>query len=311
MIPFDRIPLSSFSWFIGALGIFVMGVKSLQSYRRSRVELSKYISWFGLVVGLALFFFSVPSFFTANIHILFKFDVIGEALFYASMIAQAAIVWCLILRSRLSVYALTVPVGIISFVSWVYAARHARVYFSAKNFITYLDPRFSTLVIAFLMIFLFVPVGIYFLSLASKQSNFKAKLNSIGLGLVYVGIGLINGGFEIATGQVMTRTSALGISLFFTILLIISLWPRRAGKPTVQILSAASGPAAPNSAAATPPPPAPKPTPDDGGVIGPPPPGPPAAEPQDGQPAPDSQPITSDEQKPPESSNNFTAPQGQ
>ena len=243
MTPLDQLPLSSIAWFIGAVALIILGVKSLLGYRRSRVELSKYITWFALVVSVALFFFSVPSFFTLNLRTLLPLDMAGEGFFYGGMIAQAAIVWCLILRSRVNMYVLTVPVGLISLASWLYAIPRARIFFSAKDFVTYLDPRFSTLVIAGLMIFLFVPVGIYFLRLAPRQSGFKAVLNSVVFGLVYLGIGLINGGFEIATGQVMTPTSVFGIILFFIFLLVVAIWPRPNSKPSVQAPDTAQSPA--------------------------------------------------------------------
>ncbi|HUY84928.1 MAG TPA: hypothetical protein VMU97_00220 [Candidatus Dormibacteraeota bacterium] len=248
MTPLDHVPISSFSWFIGGVACLLMGVKSLQSYRHSRVELSKYITWFSFIVGVALVFFSVPSFFTLDLRTLRLLDMVGEGFFYGSMIAQAAIVWCLILRSRIPMYVLTVPVGLLGLASWLYAIPKAIIYFSASNFITYLDPRFSTLVIATLMIFLFVPVGIYFLRLAPRQSGFKAVLNSVIFGMVYLGIGLTNGGFEIATGQVMTHTSVFGITLFFIFLLIGALWPRRSNhKPAVQIPAAATASGVPGT----------------------------------------------------------------
>lgn len=272
MTPLDHIPLSSISWFIGGVALLILGVKSLLGYRHSRVELSKYITWFALVVSVALLFFSVPSFFTLNLHTLLPIDMVGEGFFYGGMIAQAAIVWCLILRSRVPMYALTVPVGLISLASWLYALPRAHIFLSSKNFVTYLDPRFSTLVIAGLMIFLFMPVGIYFLRLAPRQTGFKAILNSVVFGMVYLGIGLINGGFEIATGQVMTHTSVFGITLFFIFLLIGAIWPRRPSpKPSVQIPGAAPVSGAPAAAATQSPPPQNPPTPQPSETLGPPP----------------------------------------
>lgn len=228
MVPLNSIPTTSAAWLIGALALLVVGVKSLLAYRRSKVELSKYMAGFSLSVGVALAFFSVPSFFTLDMHILRSLDMFGEGFFYGGMVFQAAIVWCLMLRSRMPMKVLTVPVGLISLTSWIYAIPRAQVYFSdSHNFVTYRDPQFSSLVIAALMIFLFVPVGIYFLRLVPKQTGFKARLNSFGFGAVYLGIGLINGGFEIATGQVMTHASIFGITLFFALLLLVAAWPRR------------------------------------------------------------------------------------
>ena len=220
------IPVSSIPWLVGAAGILAIGLKSYVGYRESRIELSKYIAWFALLVGIAMAFFSVPTFFTLNIGILRTYDIIGEAFFYTSMVAQSAIVWFVLLRTRIPVYYLAVPIGLIGLVSWSYNTMRSYMFLS-NDFITYHDPRASTLVIAGLMIGLFTPVGIYFLRLAPSQSGLKSRLNAIAFGLVYLGVGFISGGFEIATGQMVTRASAPGLTVFFIILLLAGIWPRR------------------------------------------------------------------------------------
>lgn len=243
MIALGDVPISSSSWLVGAVALLILGVKSLLGYRRSRVQLSKYITWFALLICASLFCFSIPAFFTLDMHTMLTFDLIGEGFFYASMVAQAAIVWFLMLRTRTSAYILTVPVALIGLAAWLYAIPRSTTQYLRHDFITYQDPRLSTLAIALLIIALFVPVGIYFLRLAPRQTGFKARLNSVIFGIVYIGIGLVNGGFELVTGQMMTTTSVYGIILFFIFLLIAALWPRRAGaKPSVQIPGAVPAP---------------------------------------------------------------------
>jgi hypothetical protein len=97
-----------------------------------------------------------------------------------------------------------------------------------NNFITGTNPTFTNWATAVLMVGLFVPVGLYFLRQAPRQSGRKAVFTSAVVGMVYLGTGLIAGGFEIITGELMTRTSVIGYDIFFTILLVVALWPRTA-----------------------------------------------------------------------------------
>jgi hypothetical protein len=230
MTQFDAIPASSISWLIGATGALIFAVKSFLRYHYSRNELTSYTAWFSLMIGLSLALFSVPSFFTLNPHTLLNIDLVGEAFFYVGLIFEAAIMWCLILRSYWRMRLLTIPVGIIGLAAWLYAIPHARL-LVMDNFITGTNPTFTNWATAVLMVGLFVPVGVYFLRQAPRQNGRKAVFTSAVVGMVYLGTGLIAGGFEIITGELMTRTSVIGYDIFFTILLMVALWPRPTGSP--------------------------------------------------------------------------------
>lgn len=227
MIQLDAIPASSISWLIGAAGALIFGVKSFLRYHYSHTELTKYTAWFSLTIGLALTLFSVPSFFTLNPRTLLNLALTGEAFFYVSLIFEAAIMWCLILRSYCRMRLLTIPVGIIGLAAWLYAIPHARILIM-DNFITGTNPTFTNWSTATLMVGLFVPVGVYFLRQAPRQSGRKAVFTSAVVGMVYLGTSLIAGGFEVVTGELMTPTSVIGYDIFFTILLVVALWPRPA-----------------------------------------------------------------------------------
>lgn len=226
MTAVSDIPISSIAWLLGSAAILVLGVKSLQSYRRSRTELLKYAAWFAIMIGVSLAFFSVPSFFTLNTAVLLKWDLAGEILYYGSMVVQAGMVWLLILRRYVPVYAVTIPVAILCLSSWIYAIPRAKVV-AGPNFADYLDPRFSTFVLGGLLLVLFLPVGIYFLRLAPHQHGIKSVMNSVVFGLTYIGVGLTTGLIEVITGKIINRTTAPGLIVFFVALLVVALWPRR------------------------------------------------------------------------------------
>jgi hypothetical protein len=193
------------------------------------------MAWFFLLTGMALAAFSVPSFFTLDPGTLLAWGLIGEGFFYGGMMAQAAIMWFLVLRPRVPLYFATIPVGVLGLTAWLYSLPRTKLRLS-DNFITFLNPRASTLVIAVLLIGLFGPVGVYFLRSAPRQTGFKAKFSAAALSLAYLGIGLIGGGFEIVTGQIMTPTSVISNTIFFSVLLVGVAWPRRASaKPAKKL----------------------------------------------------------------------------
>jgi hypothetical protein len=226
MVAPSDIPLNSITWFMGALACFMLCYRSFTSYRVSRNELSKYVGWFGLFMGIGQSLLALPAFFTLNPDTLRSTYLIGEFFIYCSAVAQAGVLWCLILRTKVSIYYATVPTAIIGLISWLYALPRSTLQFATNNFINYRDPTFSTIVVGVVLMSLFIPVGIYFLRSASKQTHVKAILTSLSLGVVYVGIGFFTGGIELLVGQVITPRSAIFDLAFFIVMFSVLLWPR-------------------------------------------------------------------------------------
>jgi hypothetical protein len=233
MVAPSEIPFNSITWSMGSLACFMLFYRSITSYHVSKNELSKYIAWFGALMGIGQAWLAVPAFFTLEPGTLRTCFLVGEFFIYGSAIAQAAVLWCLILRTRFSIYYATVPVALLGLVSWLYAIPRSTLQFTTNNFINYRDPIFSTIVVGVVLISLFVPVGIYFLRSASHQAHVKAMLTSLSLGLVYVGIGFFTGGIELLVGQVITPRSAIFDLAFFIVMFSVLLWPHRAKAPAV------------------------------------------------------------------------------
>lgn len=208
------------------MACFALGYRSLVSYRRSANELTKYIAWFGLIMGVAQALFAFPPLFTLDPTKLRTIYLIVELVVYASGVAQAAIVWCLMLRAYVPMYYATMPITAVGVVAWLYSLPRASVHLTHR-FIVYHDPLLSTIIIGLLLIILFVPVGIYFLHSVVRQAHLKAKLNSLALGILYVGIGISTGGLELLTGQVLRPVLVVPDTILFIILVIALLWPRR------------------------------------------------------------------------------------
>ncbi len=227
MVVLSEVPFNSFVWLIGSAACFMLCFRSYASYRTSKNELSKYVAWFGIFMGIGQALLAVPAFFTLDTDTLRTTYLMGESAIYGSAVAQAAVLWCLVLRSRVPIYAATVPIAIIGLISWLYAIPRSTLEIS-NSFITYRDPLFSTIVVGIVLMSLFIPVGLYFLRSASQQSHPKAILTSLALGLVYVGVGFFTGGIELLTGQVITPKSAIFDLAFFIVMFSVLLWPHRA-----------------------------------------------------------------------------------
>jgi len=231
MVALSDVPLNSVTWAAGTMACFALGYRSLVSYRRSANELTKYIALFGLVMGMAQALFALPPILTSDPSSLRTIYLIVELLVYTSAVAQAAIVWCLILRAHVPIYYATMPVVIVGSLAWLYSLPRASIEIT-DNFIKYHDPLLSTIIIGLMLILLFVPVGIYFLRSVGHQANLKAKLNSLALGILYVGIGLSTGGMELLTGQVLTPRLAIPDAILFVVLVVALLWPRHPSAQT-------------------------------------------------------------------------------
>lgn len=208
--------------------------KSYLAYRESYNILTKYICWFGSIVGAALLCFSVPTLFTLNTGDLRYAWVIGELLVYISLIPQAAILWALVLRSHVSVYVPTVAVGILGLTAWVISAPGLTLY-REGNFIGYSEPGVSTFIMALLLAGLFIPAGFHFMRATVRQPEFKGRLTTFVLGLVYIGIGVSTASHLLFYGQVASAASSLGNMAFFIVLLGVVIWPRKAKAKTPAI----------------------------------------------------------------------------
>lgn len=228
MIGFSAVPFNSVVWLMGSLACGMLAYRSFHNYRSSKTELSKYLTAFGLLMGIGQAWLAVPAFFTADASTLRITYLIGEFFIYSSAVAQAAILWCLILRAHVPVYVVTVPIALLGLAGWLYALPRSTLQFAADNFINYRDPVFSTVIIGLVLLGLFVPVGLYFLRSAAQQDGVRAILTSLALGLVYVGIGFFTGGMELLTGQVITPRSAVFDLAFFVVMFSVLLWPHRA-----------------------------------------------------------------------------------
>lgn len=203
----------------------MLGAKNLNSFRKSSNQLTKYVTWFCLTIGLGQAVMGIPSFFTLDPAILRTGYLGGLLLIYFALIIQGAVAWCLMLRKYVPIYTITLPVAIIGLGSWLYAVPRTHLSMS-HHFITYAVPSLTRLTLGTLLICLFVSVGIYFLLASSSQTGIESRLMSFAFSLLYLGVGMVIGGLELVTGQVISRSSITADLVLTVVLLGVAAWPR-------------------------------------------------------------------------------------
>lgn len=232
MVPLSEIPINSLAWTLGAIATMAVAIRSFVTYKRSYSQLTGFIFWFAFLISIGLFFFGLPSLFTFDISILHATYKIGEVFMYASFIAQGAILWSLMLRQYVSVYAVTIPVALIGFATWLYALNRS-VLFLEDNFVGYWEPRICNYLLAALFFALFIPVGLHFIRAMVRQTGFKNRLVPFGLGIVYASTGLFAGIHLIVVRNISALETSWMYMSFYIFLLMVTVWPRREKAKTV------------------------------------------------------------------------------
>lgn len=188
--------------------------------------MTKYMYWFGFLMGIALALFGLPSLFTLDEAILHNGYILGEAFMYLSFIPQAAILWSLVLRKYVPVYLVTIPVGLLGLATWLHGTPNS-VLALENNFIDYSEPRINTFSLAVLFIVLFIPVGFHFLQATIRQKGFKDRLVTFMLGMVFAGVGISTAGHLLVAGHAVSVASSGGNIVFFIFMLAAIAWPRQ------------------------------------------------------------------------------------
>lgn len=226
MTPLSEVPINSLAWTFGLAACLALGIRSFIVYRRSYSQLTKYICWFFMIMAVCLAFFGPPAFFTLDVDTLHNTYIIGEVFMYLGFIPQAAILWSLLLRQYFSVYVITIPTALVGLASWLYATPNSILYLE-NGFIDYREPFVSRLALVLLFGGLFIPVGLHFMKATMRQSGFKDRFVTFVLGSVYAGVGISIAVHLLTVRHVVSPASSVGNLIFFILLLVAIIWPRR------------------------------------------------------------------------------------
>ena len=105
----NQLPTNIIPFFILGASVTIFGLRSLYLYHAKRLPLSLYIGLGALLIGVSDLFYSVPFFFTYNNDILKITALIGDLLYYGSIMVMARLIWYLGFSKKVSFYWVLLP----------------------------------------------------------------------------------------------------------------------------------------------------------------------------------------------------------
>ncbi len=219
-------PINAYTWTIGALGMFVYVIKSLLSYRKTHNPLGLIYASIGVGLGLGFLCFGVMGFFSTDTTVLLKADQLGELFIQIGMIGEAWLLWYIALRGRIRFLYILIPTLIMN-IAIVVTVFHYTQLVVVNNVMVSIDAPITSLLKTIIYIVIPWPTGYILIKQGLAQSTFiaKARLVSIGLAYFFVTIYAIISNWTTHGGD--SPTGSVIALVFFSIFLIVTLWPRR------------------------------------------------------------------------------------
>ncbi len=223
------IPTNLYSWAIGSIAMTLFGIRSLKRWRVTANPMSRYFGWFAILVGITMGFYGWPGFFTSDVRWLRLGYLVGSLFFYISLTLQARILWFVALKRWVRYrWLLFITIALDAF-ALANEIPSSRVSITDK-FLHYHYSAWSGNTVGLMLVALVLPLSVVFLNQAIHSHSLKAKLKSLGIGLVYVVVG--SSTFNTAViyhGSDAPSTGTVDL-LGFSVLLIVMLIPHRGPK---------------------------------------------------------------------------------
>ncbi len=230
-----HVPINAITWSLGAAGLYVFGLKSWRSYRRTKNPLARMYCALGLTFGTALFFYGVPGLLTQNLHILRVTYFLADLFVQISLQVQVWILWFLGMRNRIRLdylYLVTIP---FSTVLMTLQALTSHVGLTSSPYlITYVDKPAVLILKSIIYMGLAMPIGYFLIRQVPNQAVSSAKLKTLVSGLTFIIVGVAATYNNIFDKGSDTQQSAAVIGVFFTIFLLVQLLRPTAHAPDRQ-----------------------------------------------------------------------------
>jgi len=223
-----NIPTSTIPWLIGSFAFLLFGLRGVANYKKLHSPLSLYFSISGFSVSLAFFFYSVPLIFTDDQTVLLVVNIIGDFFLYVMFVYQVVILHYLVFKNKISLKVLMVPVIIIAAIGWL-----SHCYGYIVNGVSVVDglfeyqlPLISNIIqILFLMVVLMV--GIFMILRIKQQTDYRARLGLLGIGILYILSGL-GGSLNVVLSGESNNSPAIIVSYIvgFTLFIFVLITAR-------------------------------------------------------------------------------------
>lgn len=187
----NQLPTNIIPFFILGVSVTIFGLRSLYLYQTKKLPLSLYIGLGAILIGVSDLFYSVPFFFTYDNSYLKITALIGDLLYYGSIIVMTRIIWYLGFNKKIPYYWILSPYLVLilgaiitSVTSWstiIYEVTDGQAYFGVSTVTSWLLAAMSTA---------FVLVGLIIIKQAKylKTTVQKRRLYTIGIAFLIGGV---------------------------------------------------------------------------------------------------------------------------
>lgn len=220
-----NIPTSAIPWLIGSFAFLLFGFRGATNYRKLHSPLSLFFSMSGFSASLAFFFYSVPLMFTSDQGILLAVNIIGDFFLYVMFVYQVVILHYLVFKNKMPLNILLIPVILVASIGWL---SHCYGYIVngvslVNGVFEYQLPLIANIIQALFLMVVFI-VGIFMLLRIRQQSDYRARLGLLGIGILYILSGLGGSLNVILSGEsnnspAIIASYIVGFTLFIFVLI--------------------------------------------------------------------------------------------
>lgn len=216
-----NIPTSVLPWLIGSVAFLLFGLRATANYKRLHSPLSLYFAISGYSAFIAFFLYSVPSIFTSDKDILLLVNIVGDFFLYVMFVTQVVILHYLILKNKIALSIVLVPAIIIASIGWL---SHCYGYIvggvSVQNgTFEYQLPLLANIVQSLFLITVFM-VGVFMLFRIKQQTEYRARLGLLGIGILYI-LSAIGGSLNVILSGESNDSPAIMLSYIIGFMLFI------------------------------------------------------------------------------------------
>lgn len=221
------VPSNVVPWLIGAIILLPLGLRSWVHSQKVKTPISRYFAATGLLGGLALACYSLPSLFTSDPWWLKAGIFVGIPFLYSMLAVQVYYVWYSLFQAKFSFKWLFTPVAAIASITAIFELVYTvndSIYI-ADNELIYGFSSFSRYAQSLLLLLVLLN-GLLFFKQALGLREMWAKLRLISLGLLYILVSLVTIIDNIAyvgqnTSPYLLYGYALSAVVFFITLIVV------------------------------------------------------------------------------------------
>jgi hypothetical protein len=170
----------------------------------------------------------VPLIFTTNQDVLLVVNIIGDFFLYVMFVYQVVILHYLVFKNKIPLNVLLVPVILIATIGWLshcygYIVNGVSV---VNGSFEYQLPLIANIIQALFLMVVFM-VGIFMLLRIKQQSDYRARLGLLGIGILYILSGL-GGSLNVILSGESNNSPAIIVSYIigFTLFIFVLITAR-------------------------------------------------------------------------------------